>query len=151
MKLLRSATARRESRPGTVVLLLAFATALAMPVDVVWCQGSSGHSALELAWSECCAPADGNGSCTASSAPLEPTAGSASLVPGKDRCADLWLGGPVAVSPSPTTPPQGLVAMAAPGAVASVAGDPGQLRSARIATPNLRQVRELITTTILTI
>jgi len=151
MSVLRPAVGRQAGHLSTVVLLLGLSTALAMPLDVVWCQGSAGHSALELAWSACCAPADGSGSCATSSAPLEPAGGRASLVPGKDRCADFWLGGPVAVSPSPTTPPQGLVAMAAPGAVPSVSGGPDQPRSARVATPHLRQVRELITTTVLTI
>jgi hypothetical protein len=57
----------------------------------------------------------------------------------------------VAVSPSPTAPPQGLEAVAVPGAGPPVCGGPEQPNSARVATPNLRQVRELIATTVLTI
>jgi hypothetical protein len=136
---------------STVVLLLGVCTALAMPLDAVWCRGSSGHSALELAWSACCAPADGGASCTGWSAPFDPAPGSPSLAPGDDRCADLWLGGPVAVSPSSTTTHHGFHAIAALRTVPSSAGGPVHPRGARASTAHPRQLRELITTTVLTI
>ena len=148
---LQMAAVRRASRLSTVVLLLGLSAPLAVPQDVVWCQGSSGHSALELAGAACCASAVGDGSCATSPAPLRSQAAGASLVPGSDRCAALWLGGPVAVSPPPTAPPHGLHAVAVPGALPPDCGGPEQPRSARVATPDLRQVRELIATTVLTI
>jgi hypothetical protein len=132
MRVLLRAIARRASRLSTVVLLLGLSAPLAVPQDVVWCQGSSGHSALELAGAACCAPAGGDRTCATSPAPLEPQAAGASLVPGNDRCADLWLGGPVAVSPSPTAPPPGLEAVALPGAVPPVCGGPAQPRAVRL-------------------
>jgi hypothetical protein len=151
MRVLRPAGGRQASQLSTAVLLLGLSAVLAMPLDVVWCRGSSGHSALELAWSACCAPADGGESCATWSVPAEPAAAGAPLMAGKVGCADLWLGGPVAVSPSPTTTHHGFHAIAASGAVASIASRPVHPRGARASTPQLRQLRELITTTVLTI
>jgi hypothetical protein len=151
MRVLLRATARRAGRLSTVVLLLGLSAPLAVPQDVVWCQGSSGHSALERAGAACCGPAGGDGTCATSPARFRPQAAGASLVPGNDRCADLWLGGPVAVSPTPPAPPQGLHAVAVPGALPPDCGGPEQSRGARVATPDLRQVRELIASTVLTI
>jgi hypothetical protein len=136
---------------STVVLLLGVGTALTMPLDAVWCRGSSGHSALELAWSACCAPADGGASCTGWSAPFDPAPGSPSLASADDRCADLWLGGPVAVSPSPIAAAQGLHATPTHEAIPAIStGHAGPL-GARTPTPYPRQLRDLITTTVLTI
>jgi hypothetical protein len=136
---------------STVVLLLGVCTALAMPLDAVWCRGSSGHSALELAWSACCAPADGGASCTGWSAPFDPAPGSPSLAPGDDWCADLWLGGPVAVSPSPIAAAHWLHAIPTHEAIPAIPSGPAGPLGARASTPHPRQLRDLITTTVLTI
>jgi len=148
---LRSALPRGARRMSTVVLFLGVCTALAMPLDAVWCRGSSGHSALEPAWSDCCAPADGSASCAGGSALLGPAPDSPSLAPGDDRCADLWLGGPVAVSPSPIAAPQGLHATPTHEAIPAIPSGPAGPLGDRASTPHPRQLRELIATTVLTI
>ena len=136
---------------STVVLLLGVCTALAMPLDVVWCRGNTGHSALELAWSDCCAPAAGSASCTGRSAPFDPAPDSRSLAAGDDRCADLWLGGPVAVSPSPIAAPPGLHATPTHGAIPAIATRRAGPLGAQTSTPHPRQLRELISTAVLII
>jgi hypothetical protein len=123
---------------------------LTMPLDVVWCQGLSGHSALELAWAVCCTPPEGDGGCGASSESAAPKSDELSLVAAALPCTDLWLGGPVARASSLYIPQNGLHAMPAHVAGAAVSYEPARPRGTR-ATPLLRQVRELISSTVLTV
>lgn len=133
------------------MLLLGLCAAVVVPLDVVWCRGDSGHNALELVWAGCCAPADGGRSCATWFAPLESAADLALPALGTERCADLWLGAPGAVSPSPTLPQQEFHAIAPFGVAPSFSGDGLLASGARVLTPLPRQVQELISTTVLTI
>lgn len=151
MRGLRAAAGRWGGQLSTVVVLLGLCAAGVAPQNSVWCRGSAGHTALEPAWSTCCAPADGVGSCATWSAPLDSGADPAVREPSVIRCADVWLGVPGAVSQSRSSLQPPLHAIAAPGAGLSACSGPLRSTGSSVPPPCAWQVRELIRTTVLTI
>jgi hypothetical protein len=152
MRTLAPAAGRRGGQLTAIALLLGLGAAMVVPQDVVWCRGSDGHNALEPVWAGCCVPADGGSSCSTGTAPLEPATDlTLPALSTAAHCEDLWLGSPVSLSPLPPAPPLGLYAMATPAGVPRPPGSDVRPSGARSSTLHLRHVRELISTTVLTI
>ncbi len=127
-----------------LLVVLAAALAVAAPPFTVLCHGEDGHLALESAFDTCCrelaVPV------TAGTQVGESRRGDTC-----GRCTDVWLDAPAAVSPPPARPLQALCALPASGAVPQVSGFLVRSRGDRASTPHLRQPRELIATTVLTL
>jgi hypothetical protein len=151
MRLSCFSDSRWGGKLGTVLLLLGLCAAVVIPQDVVWCRCGTGHNALESAWSTCCAPANGGASCA--SWPVSPGFGRDLALPGLNtiHCADLWLGAPGADAPSPIPQPRGPEAVSAPMAIAPVMLGAHHAVAESLLKPHVRQVQELIATTVLTV
>ena len=136
---------------GAVLLLLGLCLAVVVPQDVVWCRCGTGHNALESAWSTCCAPASGGASCAPRT--VSPGFGRDLALPALNaiHCADLWLGSPGADAPSPIPQPREPQAVSAPMAMAPVMLGAHHTAAESLLKPHVRQVQELIATTILTV
>lgn len=150
MRFLRCPAGQWGGRLSSVVLLLGLCGAVAVPQDAVWCRGSAGHSALESRWSGCCAPSPGGEICVASPALAGPGIGLELQATSTVQCTDLWIGVPEALSSTHAVHQQPLtLAPALPVPLFTEA--PGCALDASASLPHLRQVRELISATVLTI
>lgn len=151
MRKLRSAAGRWGGQLSSILLLVGLSAAAVVPHDVVWCRGTAGHNALEPAWSTCCTAENDESSYTSWCAPSDSWANSALQAPSAIPCEDVWLG--VIGAAQPTTRPiqhePGVVAAALD--IPSIIGAPVCQIGPSVTTPHLCQVRELISSTVLTI
>ncbi len=130
-------------------LLLGLLAEAVNPLDPVWCRGA-GHDAVESAWATCCLPGIGDGACATESAAPGSARRAGFGSAGAARCSDVPLGAPGVVSPTSPSP-HGPLALGAAGAVVPRSAGPECPPTANRATPHAQQLRQQITTTVLTI
>jgi hypothetical protein len=134
-----------------MVLLVAVLCAMsAIPADLVWCRGESGHNALELAWVGCCAPTGPDESRPTDGGLCRRTPGAAPSACTEGSCTDVLLSTAVALSPSPrpVAPPP---VATSPFVILVGRSDSARSRDREVATAGSRQVRDLLRATVLTI
>ena len=134
-----------------MVLLVAVLCAMsAIPADLVWCRGESGHNALELAWAGCCAPTGPDESRPTDGGRGRRTPGASPLACTEGSCTDVLLATAVVLSPSPRPAAPPPVA-ALPFVILAGRSDSARSGARQVATPGSRQVRDLLRATVLTI